>query len=320
MILAPETFQLPRSMSAEAPSGDALYMDIYWFSLVFLVLITGAMLYFVVKYRRKKGVRPERTRDLTKLEIFWTITPLIFLVIIFHVSFETYVKNATAAEGAMEIRVRGKKWSWEFEYPNGSREAKELTLPVNKPVKFILSSDDVIHSFFVREFRVKRDAVPGQYSYIAVTPTELGDAQIFCAEFCGTSHSDMLGTVHVVTDEQFRKHLDEMDKMPEVCGDTGKEQCTPALWGRTLFVKNGCPTCHSVDGSKGNAPSLKGVFGTLQPLTQGPDVMADENYVRESILRPQAKIVKGFTNTQMPLFVFKDPQTDALIAYVKSLK
>lgn len=307
-------------MAEGAPPIDALYMDIYWFSLVFLVAITAALLYFVVKYKRKKGVRPERTRDLTKLEIFWTITPLVFLVIIFHVSFDTYVKNATAAEGAMEIRVRAKKWSWEFEYPNGSREAKELYLPVHKPVKLILSSDDVIHSFFIREFRAKRDAVPGQYSYIAVTPSELGDAQVFCAEFCGTSHSDMLATIHVVTDDQFKKHMDDMDKMPETCGDSGKEPCTPALWGRTLFVKNGCTTCHSVDGSKGTGPSLKGVFGTMQPLQVGPDVMADENYLRESILRPQAKIVKGFTNAQMPLFVFKDPQVDALIAYLKTLK
>jgi cytochrome c oxidase subunit 2 len=307
-------------MAEGAPPVDALYMDIYWFSVVFTVLITVALLYFIVKYKRRKGVRPERTRDLTKLEIFWTITPLVFLVIIFHMSFQTYVKNATAAENALEIRVRAKKWSWEFEYPSGSREAKELYLPVNKPVKFILSSDDVIHSFFVREFRVKRDAVPGQYSYIAATPNELGDAQVFCAEFCGTSHSDMLATIHVVTEEQFKKHLDEMDKMPEKCGEAGNDPCTPALWGRQLFVKNGCPTCHSVDGSKGNAPSLKGVFGTMQPIAGGPEVMADENYIRESILRPQAKIVQGYQNVQMPLFVFKDPQVDALIAYLKSLK
>ena len=307
-------------MAEGAPAIDELYMDIYWFSLIFLVAITGAMLYFIVKYKRRKGARAERTKDLTKLEIFWTVTPLIFLVVLFHISFEAYIKNATAAEGAMEIRVRAKKWSWEFEYPSGSREAKELYLPVNKPVKFVISSDDVIHSFFVREFRIKRDAVPGLYSTLSAKPTELGDAQVFCAEFCGTSHSDMLATVHVVTEEQFKKHLDDMDKMPEVCGDTGSQPCTPPLWGRTLFVKNGCPTCHSIDGTKGNAPSLKGVFGSMQPLQTGNEVMADENYVRESILRPQAKIVRGFTNVQMPTFVFKDPQVDALIAYVKSLK
>jgi cytochrome c oxidase subunit 2 len=320
MILAPATFQLPRSMSEGAPPVDDLYMDIYWFSMVFTVVITVSMVYFILKYRRKKGVRAERTKDLTKLELFWTITPLAFIVVLFHIGFETYIKNATAAENAMEIRVRAKKWSWEFEYPTGSREAKELYLPVNQPVKFVISSDDVLHSFYIREFRLKRDAVPGLYSYIAAKPTELGDAQVFCAEYCGTSHSDMLATVHVVTEEEYKKHLDEMDKMPEKCGDSGNEACTPALWGRQLFVKNGCPTCHSVDGTKGNAPSLKGVFATMQPLQTGDEVMADENYVRESILRPQAKIVRGFTNIQMPTFVFKDPQVDALIAYVKSLK
>jgi cytochrome c oxidase subunit 2 len=307
-------------MSEGGPAIDEIYMDIYWFSWFFTVVITVSMLYFVFKYRRKKGVRPERTKDMTKLELFWTITPLVFIVVLFHIGFETYIKNATAAEGAMEIRVRAKKWSWEFEYPTGSREAKELYLPVNKPVKFIISSDDVLHSFFIREFRWKRDAVPGLYSTMAATPTELGDAQVFCAEYCGTSHSDMLATVHIVTEEQFKKHLEEMDKMPEKCGDKGDEPCTPALWGRQLFVKNGCPTCHTVDGSKGNGPSLKGVFGTMQPLQTGTDVMADENYVRESVLRPQAKIVRGFTNVQMPTFVFKDPQVDAIIAYLKTLK
>lgn len=308
-----ESFQLPPQMATGAPAVDNLYNIVLWFSIVFTVGITGAMLYFVQKYRRRsKGRNELQVPDLTKLEIFWTVTPVLFIVWLFHIGWETYITNATAAEGALEIRVRGKKWSWTFEYPTGQNEPAELWLPVNKPVKLILSSDDVLHSFFIPAFRLKRDAVPGLYSHLAFTPNVVGEAQVFCAEYCGTSHSNMLAKIHVVTEAEYLKHVDELDKAPE-----GK---TPAEWGKDLFVKNGCPTCHSVDGSKSNGPSLKGVFGTSQPIIGSGPTVADENYLRESILRPQAKIVDGYATLQMPLFKLKDPQVDALIAYIKTLK
>ena len=316
-MINPETFQLPVQMSAAAADVDALYYGIYWFSVAFTVAIYGATLYFIVKYKRRPGVKPEATPDLLKLEIFWTITPVVFIVFLFHIAFTTYIKNVTPAEDAMEIRVRGKKWSWEFEYPNGSREPQQLTIPVNKPVKLVLSSDDVLHSFFIPAVRMKRDAVPGLYSTVAFTPNKKGDAQVFCAEYCGTSHSAMLAMIHIVDDAEYLEHLDKLDKMPEMCDGIS---CTPQTWGKQLFSKYACTTCHSIDGSRGRGPSLKGVFGTMQPTMQSGEVMADENYVRESILRPQAKIVMGFTDTQMPVFVMKDNQIDALIAYVKSLK
>jgi cytochrome c oxidase subunit 2 len=307
-------------MADTAPSIDNAYMFIFWFSVVFFVVVNVAMIYFVVKYKRKPGVKPEPTGHFMKLELFWTITPTIFIFFLFHAGFKDYIRNATAAEGATEIRVRGKKWNWEFEYPTGDRAPSELTLEVNRPYKMIISSDDVLHSFYIPEFRMKRDAVPGQYSFIQFTPTVVGDAHVFCAEYCGTSHSGMLASVKVLPSDKYK----EWEKTLGKCTGT-KEECEPAHWGASLFTKNGCPTCHGVggtgeiSGSKSPGPRLVGLFGRMENCMSG-QVMADENYIRESVLRPQAKIVTGYTTVQMPTFVFKDDQLDAIIAYIKSLK
>ena len=307
-------------MADTAPPIDKAYDFIFWFSLVFLVAITAAMLLFIVKYRRKPGVKPEPTGHFNRLEVFWTVTPTIFIVVLFHVGFSSYIRNATAAEGATEIRVRGKKWNWEFEYPTGDRAPGELTLELGRPYKMIISSDDVLHSFYIPEFRMKRDAVPGQYSFIQFTPTVAGDAHVFCAEYCGTSHSGMLATVKVLPTDKYK----EWEKTLGKCVGT-PDQCQPAAWGATLFTKNGCPTCHGaggtgdIGGSKSPGPRLVGLFGRDESTNVGT-IHADENYIRESVLRPQAKIVTGYTTTQMPTFVLKDDQIDAIIAYVKSLK
>jgi len=320
----PASWQLPPAMSDTAPPVDGVYNFIFWFSVVFTVVITFLMLYFVVKYKRKPGIRPEPTGHFNRLEIFWTVTPTIFIGVLFHVGFSSYIKNATAAEGATEIRVRGHKWAWEFEYPSGDRMPSELVLEQGRPYKMIISSEDVLHSFFIPEFRLKRDAVPGQYSFIQFTPTVTGAAHVFCAEYCGTNHSGMGATVKVVTPaeyKEFEKTLGRCSESPEVCDDKHPER-----WGDKLFVKNACTACHGTGGSgmigasKSPAPALVGVYNTMQPMTTGPSIMADENYLRESILRPNAHIVQGYTNVQMPAFVLKDPQLDAIIAYIKSLK
>jgi cytochrome c oxidase subunit 2 len=219
------------------------------------------MLYFVVKYKRQKGVKSEPTGHFMKLELFWTITPTIFIFFLFHAGFVGYIRNATAAEGATEIRVRGKKWSWEFEYPTGDREPGELTLELGRPYKMIISSEDVLHSFYIPEFRMKRDAVPGQYSFIQFTPTVAGDAHVFCAEYCGTSHSGMLATVKILPPAEYAewsKKLGDCQGSPE--------ECLPEKFGEKLFTKNGCPTCHGaggggeIGGSKSPGPKLAGLF------------------------------------------------------------
>ena len=328
-----ENWQLPPSMADTAPSIDWAYMFIFWFSVVFTVAITFALLYFVYKYKRKKGVKSEPTGHFQKLEIFWTVMPTIFIFGLFHVGFTGYVRNATAAENATEIRVRGKKWSWEFEYPTGDRIPAKyrsdlpsgLHLEVGKPYKMIISSEDVLHSFYIPEFRMKRDAVPGQYSFIQFTPTVVGRAHVFCAEYCGTDHSGMLGDVFVETPEEHKKFLDTLGKQPEICG-TPPGPCTPEKWGESIFISNGCPTCHGaagsgmIGGAKSAGPKLAGIFGHSVELAGAPNVDADENYIRESILQPNAKKVKGYENVQMPPFVFKNEQIDAVTQYIKSLK
>jgi cytochrome c oxidase subunit 2 len=314
-------------MADAAAPIDKAYEFIFWFSIVFTVVITVALVYFIWKYRRRPGVKAEPTGHYQKLEIFWTVVPTIFVVVLFHVGFGQYIKNATAAEGSTEIRVRGKKWSWEFEYPSGDRMPGELVLELGRPYKMILSSDDVIHSFYIPEFRMKRDAVPGQYSFIAFTPTKAGPAHVFCAEYCGNSHSGMLATVTVLPHDQYKEFVKTLGKKPKLCG-TPPAECTNEAWGGELFVKNGCPTCHGaggvgeIGGSKSPGPRLVGLFmkGGGEMMSTGSAVTPDENYIRESILRPNAKIVMGYNTVQMPTFVMKDEQVDALVAYVKSLK
>jgi cytochrome c oxidase subunit II len=313
-----DTLQLPVIMSTGGAHYDALYTFIYWFSVVFFVGIVGATAFFTWKYRRRPGVRAAPTKDSTKLELVWTIIPFFLIIVLFHLSFDVYIHNAIASENALEVRVRGKRWGWDFQYPNGEGEAAMLYLPVNKPVKLVMSSADVLHSFFIPAFRLKRDTVPGMYSQLAFTPTREGEAQVFCAEYCGAGakagagggHYGMLGIIRVVSQAEFDKHMIEI---------SGPGTKTAAQWGEELVKKSGCYTCHSVDGTAGTGPSYKGLFGRNEMLTTGP-LLVDENYLRESILRPNAKIVKGYENGNMPPFVFTDAKLDAIIAYLKTVK
>jgi cytochrome c oxidase subunit II len=314
-----DTMQLPVIMSSGAPGYDFLFYAIYWFSVVFFVAIVGATVYFVWKYRRRPGVKAAPTVDSTKLELLWTIIPFFMIIVMFHMSFDQYIKNAVASENSLEIRVRGKRWAWDFTYPSGQGEAQELWLPVNKPVKLVMSSADVLHSFYIPSMRLKHDTVPGMYSQLAFTPTMLGEAQVFCAEYCGAGekegsggHYAMLAKIRVVTEAEYKKHLDDLDKPP-----AGMK---PEEWGKQIATKSGCFTCHSVDGSKGTGPSYKGLFGRQEAMADGKSYLADENYIKESILVPKAKIVAGYENGNMPSFYFKEPQLDALIAYLKTVK
>jgi cytochrome c oxidase subunit 2 len=312
-MMNPEpSFQMPAAMTAAASEIDDVYYAMYWFSLVFTVVITAATLYFVAKYRRKKGDILEPPGNVTVLEITWTVIPILFIIVLFHIGFKAYINNAVAAEGAMEVRVRGERWKWEFEYPNGMRENGALTVPVGKPVKLVLSSSDVIHSFFVPAFRLKKDAVPGMYSTIAFEPNVMGDAQVYCAEYCGTSHSGMLAMIHVVDQKTFDDFMKEGPKKPD--------DLTPEQWGEKLFTQNNCNTCHSRDGSKSPGPGFKGMYGRDEMMSTNDMIKIDDNYIRESILKPQAKVVMGFTTVQMPQFALSDRQVDAIIAYLKTIK
>ncbi len=283
------TFFMPVGASTVAPTVDLIYYGIYWLSVVLFVGIVGAMVYFMIKHRRKSPTEiPHGPTHNLGIEIAWTLIPTVIVIFIFVVGFKGYMELAVAPGDSMEINVTAQKWSWTFTYPNGYVTGKQLTVPRGKPVKLIMTSQDVIHSFFVPAFRVKHDVVPGQYSMVWFNATADGDYPIECTEYCGTGHSDMLAQVKVMEPAEYDSWLENAggadDKLP------------PAELGKKLYSERICVTCHTVDGSPKIGPSWKGMYGRTEHITGGPDVKVDENYVRESILKPDAKIVQGYQN------------------------
>lgn len=310
------SFQLPPAMSDTASRADDAYNLIFWFSVVAFAAIAALVIRFVTAHRRKPGVKAAPTGRVDKIQILGVAASTAFVAFLFHFSYSAYLRNAIAAEGATEIRVVANKSSVEFEYPNGTKMSDEVKVEVNKPYKLVVTSDDAVRSFSVPEFRLKSDAAPGQPSQIAFTPTVTGDAHLLTAEHRGVSQDGARATIKIVTAEAYREIM-----------DGGKCQGTPEECGEKLFVKNGCASCHGAAGSgefgpgaKTPGPKLAGIFGKPQPLANGESPVADEAYLRESIVTPSAKIVAGYTTVPMPPFALKDPQIDAMVAYIKSLK
>ncbi|HVZ31273.1 MAG TPA: cytochrome c oxidase subunit II [Polyangiaceae bacterium] len=320
------TIQMPRQMSTIAQNVDNMYYFIYWVSVLFFVAIIGVALWCIYRYHESKHPHATPPGHHDVLELAWTFAPLLLLIPMFHYGFKGYVKAMVAPEDAIEMRVRGKQWAWDFYYPGDTEPSpSELVVPVSRPVKMVMSSQDVLHSFFIPEFRVKRDLVPGMYSSVwfeALEVTSKYNASdnkvtgepldLFCTEYCGTSHSQMLAKVHVVSAEDYAAFIAGKDRPPE-----GKPL---EVVGAELYKKNACNTCHTTDGAALVGPSFKGVFGKHEEFEDGSSLTVDENYIRQSVLQPQAKIVKGFAGKTMPTFVLKDWKIDALIAYIKSLK
>ncbi len=305
---------MPAQGTAYAGRVDSLWMFLIWFSAFFFFLVAGLLAYFVIRYRRRGP--DDRTPHIThnsKLEFVWTAIPLALVTFIFFWGFRTYMDAAVTPGDALEVHVTAKKWLWQFEYPNGTRTLNELHVPLNKPVKLIMTSEDIIHSFFVPSFRLKQDVVPDTYTQLWFEPSVAGVHALECAEYCGKGHSEMLGKIVVDPEEKFRDWL-------ETGGDEGKNMPL-AEFGRMLYESRGCKTCHSLDGTRGQGPSFKGVSGHEVKLSTGQAVLADDNYLRESILQPQAKIVAGFEPV-MPTFqgMLREREINALIEFVKAQK
>ncbi|MGA3121493.1 MAG: cytochrome c oxidase subunit II [Polyangiaceae bacterium] len=345
---APATYQLPPQMSTVAAEVDWLYYFIYWLSVVLFVAIVGAMIYWAIKYRERPGHKAEPTGHNLPLELAWTIAPIFILVFLFHKGFQGYLDMTIAPPNAIEIRVNAKQWSWEFVYPNGGSSDK-LHVPVHKPVKLVMASADVLHSFFVPALRIKRDVVPGMYTTVWFEATQTGKDDIACAEYCGgrsegpggelpyeptndpdnpyvsgqmTGHWAMHSRVYVELQEDFDKFVKSIGDKCDAYRSEGKI-CpgeVAAAEGQKLSVSKGCVACHTTTGMRLVGPSWKDIWGKEESTDKG-DVLVDENYIRESILAPQAKIVTGF-QAVMPTFSgqISDPEIDELIAYIKSLK
>ncbi len=306
-------FWLPRAASTTAEPVDFLFDAVTAIGAFFFVLISAVLFWFVWKYRARAGHREQPSADHNQvLEITWTVIPVLIVIWIFWEGFTGFLANHTPPQNAYNVQVLGQKWSWSFTYPNGAVDGN-LHVPADVPVRLTLTSQDVIHSLFIPEFRVKRDAVPGRYTTVWFRAPQPGQYQIFCAEYCGTSHSNMLAKVIVHPRGEFDRWLDDaanfVDKMK------------PAEAGEKLYNQRGCKQCHSTDGKAGTGPSFKGIWNHDAVLRDGSKVLVDENYVRESVLEPQAKVVAGFEPV-MPTYKgrLKDKEITAIIEYLKTLE
>ncbi len=242
------------------------------------------------------------------------MVPIILVIIVFFWGFNTYMKLQIVPRDAIEIKVTGRQWMWVFDYPNGSNSINELVVPVDQPVKLLMSSDDVIHSFYVPQFRIKQDVVPNRYTVAWFEASRTGEFDIYCAEFCGDSHSEMRGAVRVVSREDYTAYLEGGGAQGEAAGVSLVDL------GRQLYSSRACNTCHTTDGSASVGPTFRNLYGHEVTMSDGSSITVDENYIRESLLNPQANIVRGYQPV-MPTFqgLLSDRQIDGLVAYLKSL-
>lgn len=316
---APKTFWMPFKASTYAGDVDFAFYFIYWISVVFSIIVFGALIYFTIKYRHKtKTHAPSHAAGhSTTLELTWTLIPTLLVVTIFYFGFRSYLKTAVIPSDAYEIGVNGQMWSWSFTYPDGHIDS-ELHVPAGVPIRLVMTSQDVIHSFYVPVFRIKKDAVPGRYNKTWFRSDQVGKYQAFCAEYCGTKHSHMGAIVVVHPIKPDDSGLPTWSQWEETSRDV--RRMPPVEVGKNLYVARGCNQCHSLDGTAGKGPSWKDLFGNKRMFQDGGSAVADENYIVESILQPQAHLLAGF-DPIMPSYQgrFKPDELTGIIAYMKSI-
>ncbi len=328
---------MPPAATQIAENVDTLYGFLLISSLVSFVLLMGSLAYFVNKYRRKTD--SDKTAYIThdyRLEFLWSFIPFVIFMICFAWGAKIYLDMRAVPEAALQIHVVAKKWDWEFIYKNGRKITSDvddegnkvpatMVIPVNKPAQMIMTSTKVnpadkkdravLHSFFVPAFRVKQDIVPGRYTQLSFTPTKEGTFWIFCTEYCGTGHSNMMGRVKVVSEQAFNDW---------VIGDEsgGPKELSLADKGKEIYKTRACIGCHSLNGSKMTGPTWKGLYGSDRVFADGSTGKADDNYLRESVLNSNAKIVKGYQPNQMPAYQgqLTDEDVTAVIEFIKSVK
>jgi cytochrome c oxidase subunit 2 len=299
----------PEAASTIAGRVDHLYYFLVIVSGFFTSLIFLLILSFAIRYRRRsKDEQPPQIPNNIPLEVAWIVIPFILVMIMFVWGASLYFIGSYPPAGALEISVIGKQWMWKFQHPEGRREIDELHVPAGYPVKLTLTSEDVIHSFYVPAFRVKMDAVPGQYHVTWFEATQTGTFHLFCAEYCGTSHAGMGGRVVVMKPSEYEQWL-----------RTGSPEEPLAEAGARLFRQLGCSGCHGANSTV-HAPKLEGIYGKPVPLQSGQVIVADESYIRDSILLPQKDVAAGYAPI-MPSFQgrISDEELMQIIAYIRSL-
>jgi cytochrome c oxidase subunit 2 len=290
---------------------DPVFFYIFGISIVMLIGVTVTMLVFIVRYRRSRQPRPQASPSHhVGLEVLWTVLPTVIVLTMFWYGWEGYTTLSNVPEGALRVEAVGRTWSWQFTYPNG-RSSEKLVVPVGRAIVVDLTSEDVLHSFYIPAFRVKKDAVPGMRTHLWFRATDPGSYHAFCAEYCGVGHAAMITTVEAVNEHEFEEWYRDESPAEE------------AAEGRQLLARHGCIGCHSLDGKPMVGPTFKGLFGRqVKVMTAGQEriLAADEEYVRRSLREPNADVVQGFPAV-MPPYPNLDPEdVAALVEYLKSVK
>jgi cytochrome c oxidase subunit 2 len=311
---------LPFVGTEAAEKWDLLFYFLVWSSVFFFVLIVGAVLWCVFRYREKSPNQPVgNILHNQKLEFVWVFIPTLLVLFIFAWGWLVYERMKVPPPSAYDIKVIGKQWLWQFQYDNGHNSIGDLVVPEKVPVRLLMTSEDVIHAFFVPDFRIKSDVVPGMYTTVWFQAKGVGEHDIYCTQYCGTSHAKMLGKVKVVSAEDWQKWKQ---------ASTGPKEhpANPVDWGHQLYKEKGCLACHSLDGSKLVGPSFKGIWGKYEEMVDGSKHLVDENYIKEMIENPATaatpgKILKGYPPV-MPSFkgLISIEEMNAITEFIKSLK
>jgi cytochrome c oxidase subunit 2 len=300
---------LPESASTFAPDVDHLTMFLVLVSIFFTVVIFAAIFIFAVKYRRRSEAElPQAVHTGLALEIAWSVIPFGLTMVMFTWGASILFKESRPPDNAMQVYVVGKQWMWKIQHMEGRREINELHVPLGRPVRLTMTSEDVIHSFYMPAFRIKLDVVPGRYGEMWFEPTKVGQFHLFCAEYCGTRHSGMIGSIYVMEPQDYQNWL-----------TGGSAQDSMAQRGERLFQDLACSNCHKSDNT-GRCPNLVGLFGRNIQLADGHTVKFDESYIRESILQPTAKVAAGYQPI-MPTFqgLVTEEGVLQLVEYIKSI-
>ncbi len=312
-------YLFPKQVSSFAHDIDNLFYFIFYASLVLFLIVVVGMVYLAIKYRFKKGDEVRLTSSLdhnTFLEVLFFVIPLILVTITFVWGIKSYLNMIIVPDDAIEIKVTGQSWFWTFDYPEGGSTLNELVVPVETPIKIVLSSRDVLHSFYIPVMRAKMDVLPNRYNVMWFDANQAGEYEIFCTEYCGTGHSNMNAKVIVLPQKMYEIWLAEAGSADD---DLPLEEL-----GEKLYSKKACNTCHTLDGTALVGPSYlqtSQMWGQERVFDDGSSAIIDENYVRSSILEPQTQIVAGYQGV-MPTYqgLLNDRELDALIAFLKTLK
>jgi cytochrome c oxidase subunit 2 len=309
----------PAVASTQAADVDGLFYFIYWSCIVLTLMVVAPMVWFTFKYRVTGFSRKALSqRDHGVLiETLWSVLPFFYLIILFVWGLRGFLNLYIAPPDAMEMRVTGQKWFWTIEYPEDqvsvSGQGVEFVVPVDTNVKVILIAEDVLHSFFIPNFRVKMDVIPGRYTTLWFNSNREGLYPVLCTEYCGKDHSNMLAQIRVVGKEEFRKWIDKTQNE--------SNSLPPVELGKKLYSSKGCNACHHVTDQRLVGPGFKGLYGKDEKLADGSTVKVDDAYMRESILNPGAKIVEGYPNVMTPYQgQLKEREIVGLIEYIKTLK